>query len=189
MHTTAQPLLTALECDYVVQESEEWAERAGGWTSKRHFNHPTTDIPLAELPLTRRLLNEHVLPHRIYPMLGHAFEPFLSNWRALRVADAFVVKYNASGGQTFLSPHRDGSVLSFNIALNERGEYEGGGTWFDGLGGALPIDKGHVCSHASGVLHGGHPITSGVRYILVAFVIVEGYQNWAMRFMKAVWNS
>ena len=39
-----------------------------------------------------------------------------------------------------------------------------------------------------GVMHGGHPITSGVRYILVAFVIVEGYQNWAMRFMKDVWD-
>ena len=126
-------------------------------------------------------------------MLGQAFEASLPNWRALRVADAFIVKYNASGGQTHLSPHRDGSVLSFNIALNPRDDYEGGGTWFDGLEratgvGNLPIEQGHVCCHASGVLHGGHPITSGVRYILVAFVIVEGYQNWAMRFMKSVWD-
>ena len=45
-----------------------------------------------------------------------------------------------------------------------------------------------MCAHASGVLHGGHPITEGTRYILVAFVIVEGYQNWAMRFMKSVWD-
>ena len=105
-----------------------------------------------------------------------------------RVADAFVVKYDAAKGQTHLAKHRDGSVLSFNIALNERFEYEGGGTWFEGLGTALPIERGHVCCHASGVLHGGHPITAGVRYILVAFVIVEGYQNWAMRYMKAVWG-
>ena len=121
VHTTAEPLLTAVECDYIVEESEQWAARAGSWTSTRHFNHPTIDIPLAELPLTRQLLNQDVLPRRIYPMLGQAFEPFLPNWRALRVADAFVVKYDAAGGQTFLSPHRDGSVLSFNIALNERG--------------------------------------------------------------------
>ena len=67
-------------------------------------------------------------------------------------------------------------MLSFNIALNDRFEYEGGGTWFEGLGQNLPIDKGHVCCHASGVMHGGHPITSGVRYILVGFVILEGYQ-------------
>jgi len=56
------------------------------------------------------------------------------------------------------------------------------------LGQPLPIERGHIVAHASGVLHGGHPITSGIRYILVAFVIVEGYQNWAMRFMKDVWE-
>ena len=188
VHATAEPLLTKEECDAIIAESEEWAEREGGWTSKRHFNHPTTDIPLAELPRTREFLNTDALPSRIYPMLGHAFENSLPNWRALRVADAFVVKYNATGGQTSLSPHRDGSVLSFNIALNDRGEYEGGGTWFEQMGEALPIDRGHVCAHASGVLHGGHPITSGVRYILVGFVLLEDYQNWAMRFMKSVWD-
>lgn len=188
IHTTAEPLLTSKECNYIIGEAEEWAARKGGWTSTRHFNHPTIDIPLAELPLTRQLLNMDVLPSRIYPLLGHAFEKALPSWRALRVADAFIVKYDAAGGQTMLAPHRDGSVLSFNIALNPRSDYEGGGTWFAGLGRALPMEQGHVCTHASGVMHGGHPITSGVRYILVAFVIVEGYQNWAMRFMKDVWD-
>lgn len=181
VHTTTEPLLTAGECQAIVDESEDWATRAGGWTSTRHFNHPTTDIPLAELPRTRAMLNTDLLPRRIYPMLGQAFRAALPSWRALRVADAFIVKYNAAGGQTKLAPHRDGSVLSFNIALNDRLEYEGGGTWFEGLGQSLPIDKGHVCCHASGVMHGGHPITSGVRYILVGFVIVEGYQNWGAR--------
>ena len=145
----------------------------GGWTSKRHFNHPTQDIPLAELPRTRHFLNTDGLPKRIYPMLGQAFKESLPNWRALRVADAFVVKYDAANGQKALAKHRDGSVLSFNIALNERCEYVGGGTWFEGLGESIPIDQGHVCCHASGVLHGGHPITEGIRYILVAFVIVK----------------
>lgn len=138
VHSTLEPLLTAQECGYIIEEAEAWAEREGGWTSKRHFNHPTTDIPLAELPLTRQFLNEDCLPKRIYPLLGEAFAAYLPNWRALRVADAFVVKYNHAGGQTQLAPHRDGSVLSFNIALNERGEYEGGGTWFAGLGKSLP---------------------------------------------------
>lgn len=188
VHTSAEPLFSAAECQWVVDEAEEWASQAGGWTSKRHFNHPTTDIPLAELPLTRRLLNEIALPERIYPLLGHAFEGQLPSWRKLRVADAFIVKYDANKGQTFLAKHRDGSVVSFNIALNSRCEYEGGGTWFEGLGRALPMERGHVCCHASGVLHGGHPITSGVRYILVAFVILEDYQNFAMRYMNSVWD-
>ena len=76
----------------IIAESEEWATRAGGWTSTRHFNHPTIDIPLAELPRTRAFLNADALPSRIYPLLGHAFESTLPNWRALRVADAVRAK-------------------------------------------------------------------------------------------------
>ena len=96
--------------------------------------HPTIDIPLAELPLTRDFLNRDALPRRIYPMLGKAFANSLPSWKALRVADPFIVKCDAAGGQTMLAPHRDGFMLSFNVALNERNEYEGGGTWFAGMG-------------------------------------------------------
>ena len=196
VHESTAPLVTEEECAAVVQESEEWARGRGGWTSTRHFNHPTTDIPLQELPRTRAWFNGACLD-RLYPFLAASFADALPNPRALRVADAFVVKYNASGGQTFLAPHRDGSVrahhraaavaymththasgrsvVSFNIALNRCDEYEGGGTWFEGLGRSIQSERGHVLAHASGCMHGGHPITSGVRYILVAFVIVEGY--------------
>ena len=45
-----------------------------------------------------------------------------------------------------------------------------------------------MLAHASGMLHGGHPITSGTRYILVSFVVIQGYQNYAMRLMKSVWD-
>jgi hypothetical protein len=40
--------------------------------------------------------------------------------------DAFVVKYDAAAGQRELRPHRDGSVFSFNLALNPLDQYEGG---------------------------------------------------------------
>ena len=59
----------------------------------------------------------------IYPFLASCFGEVLPDPRSLRVADAFVVKYNAAGGQTHLTPHRDGAVLSFNIALNDAGDY------------------------------------------------------------------
>lgn len=87
-----------------------------------------------------------------------------------------------------LKPHRDGSVLSFNIALNPSTDFDGGGTWFDSLGDAIRIGEGEVVSHASGVLHGGHGITRGKRYIMVAFVILEGYDSWSMRFYNQVRN-
>jgi len=37
-----------------------------------------------------------------------------------------VVKYDAAAGQRELKPHRDGSVFSFNLALNPLDQYEGG---------------------------------------------------------------
>lgn len=96
------------------------------------------------------------------------------------------MKYDAAGGQSELKPHRDGSVLSFNIALNDSVEYEGGGTWFRSLNDSIRIEKGEVVSHASGILHGGHGISSGRRYIMVCFVILEGYDTWSMRFYNGV---
>jgi predicted 2-oxoglutarate/Fe(II)-dependent dioxygenase YbiX len=104
------------------------------------------------------------------------------------VADGFIVKYDAEGGQAELKPHRDGSVFSFNIALNPAHEFEGGGTWFNSLGESVKIDEGEMVSHASGILHGGNAITSGRRYILVAFVILEGYDSWSMRFYNQIRN-
>lgn len=50
-------------------------------------------------------------------------------------------RYDADGGQTSLKPHRDGSVLSFNIALNPSSEFDGGGTYFAGLQDALRIEQ------------------------------------------------
>lgn len=54
-------------------------------------------------------------------------------------------RYDADGGQTELKPHRDGSVVSFNIALNPSDEFEGGGTYFAGLKDALRIEQVRAC--------------------------------------------
>lgn len=50
-------------------------------------------------------------------------------------------RYDADGGQTQLKPHRDGSVVSFNVALNPSSEFDGGGTYFAGLQDALRIEQ------------------------------------------------
>ncbi|GKY97639.1 hypothetical protein MPSEU_000722300 [Mayamaea pseudoterrestris] len=189
LHTTKQPLFTSLECQSIISEAERVASIMA-WTKNRHGNFPTTDLPLVELPDTLSLLKV-ALEERIYPMLRHQFADALPDAGNLRVVDGFVVKYDALGGQTELKPHRDGSVVSFNIALNPADEYEGGGTWFASLrenDGAIKVEQGHMVSHASALLHGGHGITSGKRYIIVAFVILEGYDNWSMRFYNQIRN-
>ena len=55
----------------------------------------------------------------------------------LRVSDAFVVRYDAAA-QRSLPTHQDDSHLSLTIALNDAGEYEGGGTAFEDVDGASP---------------------------------------------------
>lgn len=189
LHKTTRPIFSAQECSAIVNEAEAIGSLMG-WTTKRHGNYPTTDIPLVELPMTLKFLRKSLV-QRIYPLLRTQFKDYLPPGDAaykLRVADGFVVKYDAEGGQSELKPHRDGSVFSFNIALNSAEEFEGGGTWFQSLNDAVKIDQGQIVSHASGILHGGHAITSGKRYILVAFVILEGYDSWSMRFYNSVRN-
>jgi hypothetical protein len=186
LHKTIDAVLSAEECQLIIDEAERVAS-ISDWTRSRHGNYPTTDLPIVELPRTLDMFRR-ALADRIYPLLRSQFSHYLPDPTKLRVADGFVVKYDAEGGQTSLKPHRDGSVLSFNIALNPATEFEGGGTWFDSLDDSVRIDRGQVCSHASALLHGGHPITSGKRYILVAFVILEGFDNWSMRFYNQVRN-
>jgi hypothetical protein len=186
LHKTRAPVLSSDECQRIVNEAEQVASEMG-WTTSRHGNYPTTDIPIVELPQTLQFLRV-ALVERIYPLLRAQFGEFLPDPTKLRVADGFVVKYDAQGGQTELKPHRDGSVLSFNIALNPASEFDGGGTWFASLNDAIRINEGEIVSHASGLLHGGHGITRGKRYILVAFVILEGYDSWSMRFYNQVRN-
>ncbi|CAN0124855.1 unnamed protein product, partial [Discosporangium mesarthrocarpum] len=89
----------------------------------------------------------------------------------LRVHDAFIVRYDASA-QRSLPQHTDQSELSLTISLNPAGEFRGGGTWFEGLGKAvLPEEAGHVVIFPGGdMMHGGHPITEGVRYVIAVFL-------------------
>ena len=129
--------------------SEE-AERGGARgrvTAERHFNHLTTDIPLAELPL----LNTDALPSRIYP-IGHAFENSLPNWRGHRVA-------GSSSSTTRRAARRAcrrtaTARCSRSTSRSTTAASTGGGTWFEQMGEALPTAD--TCAPTRRRLHGGH---------------------------------
>ena len=107
------------------------------------------------------------LRERVFPALATQFGMRLER---LRVIDAFVVKYAASRGRKFLPLHCDQSEISLTIPLNAADEYVGGGTYSSDLGRALNRDAGGLISFSGRAHHGAHPISSGTRYIIVAFL-------------------
>jgi hypothetical protein len=136
----------------MINEAEQKAQDMG-WTMLHHRNYPTTNLPIVELPQTLDFLRL-ALVKRIYPLLQTQFGEFLpSGGKNLCMADRFIVKYDADGSQMELRPHRDGLVLSFNVALNPTSKYEGGGMWFRYLDDPVTIDQGEIMMHFSLLLH------------------------------------
>ena len=177
VHETAARVLSASECRAVVAAAERHALAAGGWSSARHVAHPTTDLAVgavAELGWLSPALHARLLPE---------FERrFALGAARLRVEDLFVAKYACPQGgaattggapqQRGLAPHEDGSAWSFVLPLNDRAEYEGGGTQFVALEGEPTFrpEAGRAVMFSGRNRHCGREITAGVRYILAGFL-------------------
>ena len=83
--------------------------------------------------------------------------------------------------QNSLNLHRDGSLLSFNVLLNGETEFEGGGTYFKELDRVVLIKQGDSCVHPGNILHCGHGIVKGKRYVLVGFLNAKKLQKNAVQ--------
>ena len=154
-------------CDWIIFESEEYAKNNGGWTTRRHENYPTTDIPIEKIPdVFSFVLNSF---NDIFNKIKKSYcftEEVLFN-----IKDLFIVKYDEAT-QNKLDLHQDGSFLSINILLSDTKDFEGGGTYFnDGLTSFL--EQGDLLVHSGKVEHSGLTITKGTRYIMVSFVNIE----------------
>ena len=160
-------ILTADECAQTIRDVEEHvAASQKGWTTSRHYAVPTTDIPIHAVPSVLNRFNR-ILIDRVFPLLA---EQFKVKAHRIRVIDAFVVKYCAES-QRSLPLHCDQSQFSLTITLNCGDEYDGGGTYFAEQGEIVNSrESGAVISFEGSLLHGGHPITRGTRYIIVAFL-------------------
>ena len=154
-------------CDKIVEETKKHK-----WTKKRHLNYPTTDIPVKIMNISVNVNN--FVKDNIFPYIEKHYG---IDKQLIKINDLFVVKYNVSE-QNFLERHTDGSAYSFNILLNERDDFDGGGT-----GIYTPwnyeechISKGDLVIHPGFLYHKGITITRGVRYILVGFLGVRKYE-------------
>jgi len=158
--------LSNTQCNMIISDAENIASKIG-WTTKRHNNYPTTDLPLDALSqhiktiiLTR--IEDIIIE---YKELYEITDDFKFN-----IQDIFVVKYlPQEKGQNLLGMHCDQTILSFQIGLNDNSEYEGGGTLYcDGL--TVRLNKGELIIQSGYVNHSGKSITKGVRYLLVGFI-------------------
>lgn len=157
-------------CEWIIYEAESFALENNGWTSKRHKNYPTTDLPVKSIcSLCIPLINLAI--RDILPLIAKHYN---FNSYYLNIMDLFIVKYDFEG-QKNLGFHKDGSIISFNILLND--DFEGGGTIINHPNPNGSVDrvlhkskKGDLFIHSGKLLHSGNEITSGKRYIIVGFV-------------------
>ena len=151
-------------CEWLIAESENYAKSNGGWTTQRHRNYPTTDLPVEKVTsifgFTLFSFNT------IFDMIKKSY--CLPDYLTFNISDLFVVKYD-SDMQNSLEMHHDGSFFSMNILLSDTNDFEGGGTYFnDGI--TAYLNQGDLLVHSGKVKHSGLPITKGNRFVLIAFV-------------------
>jgi hypothetical protein len=162
-------ILSRQECEKIIDEGERVAQKIGGWMNKRHKGAPTTDLPFHFLGGPKRKIfgkwQRHFEKKILGPILKNDYYAQFSSFN-----DLFLVKYTAQE-QSDLILHRDGTVISFVLQLNE--EYEEGGTYIHSLGASLNHKAGDLCVHSGWMLHGARAITAGVRYVLIGFCNID----------------
>ena len=172
----AQNIIDIGTCRKLIQFALEHASNNGGWTNDRHYAVPTTDIPLHIVPNLLEWFNMWKT-QVLFPTLSNQF---ISDDggddcdKRLRfyVHDAFLVRYEASSLNHYLPLHFDESTHSCVCSLND--DYVGGGSYVCDLNRSIcPPPGGMLSFMGNECLHGGSPLSSGVRYILAIFLYLD----------------
>ena len=199
LRTLGKPLLDIKAVTSIRKAAQSKWDGEQSQTSRftLQFSETNSECHLDELVTadTTGALKETVdtfLTTNVYPFVRSAFGSHLGEGR-LCVYDSLVIRYDgdkAKGSFGASQPlHRDGGIISVNIALNSHegdaitGEsgFEGGGTFFEDLI-RNPVDEkpivrpsapGHAVAHLSTVRHAGTPTTSGIREIVVFFLTLR----------------
>ena len=179
-------LLSSSVCDHEVIDRD-------GWNTARHCHAATTDLELDLLEKSFPIIYDRTMMelNRLKRKLAKDILKIDPN--RIKFEEIFVVKYDAenTGRQDRLLQHRDGSVMTFNILLSNPNEFEGGGTNLcDPYDVDVHLKQGMCLSHYGFLAHSGRRITSGKRFILVAFMQVQDmylrYSNGSNPFLRTV---
>lgn len=109
----------------------------------------------------------HTITHEILEFGGN------SNL-ALDDREPHMVKYDVTKRERQkLDMHTDKSEWTFLISLSNGSgiDYEGGGTYFECIDSTIHVQRGHALVFPGKLRHCGQRITSGLRFLLVGFLV------------------
>jgi hypothetical protein len=155
------PAFTEEFCESIIEE----AEACNCWTFNRHETYPTTDMLLEALGLKETY--DEILKEYFWDIAIHKYQLEEPYWKNLQ-PENFLARYHPFA-QYHLSLHHDDSQLTTVVTLNE--DFTGGGTYFSKQKTKLLGKRGWISIHPGQVTHrhGGLPVLSGQRYIIVSF--------------------
>lgn len=162
------PLLSKEECNEVIQLAQKHFDetRNGIWDLQTSGQYQVAGFYIRQIPAVQQWFL-HKLKTKLFPLLAQTFPDMVESPDDLCVDNSYIFRYTPETGRR-TDVHTDSGCLSFTIALNDRSEYQGGGTWFDGYG-VVEMGVGHVTVRPGGVKHCGYAVESGTRYILGGF--------------------
>ncbi|MAA79919.1 MAG: hypothetical protein CL916_11750, partial [Deltaproteobacteria bacterium] len=153
------------DCVQIITAAQEYAHQNGGWTQDRHQEAATTDLPFDLIGGSRKSIfqkwKRRLSTKILTPLLFRDY-----NAKFISFEDLFVVRYTPHT-QSELKTHRDGTVISFVLQLNDN--YTGGGTYIQSIDTTLNHIQGDICIHSGWFFHGAKPVEQGDRYVLVGF--------------------
>lgn len=178
---TKNPILSQEECNYFIDVAKDtirkekeadlkYARTVEGEPEWKRTNSDLGEVRLSNLPPHAVTKLRDLLANELYPILVNRF-----NVQNLAVYDGLILGNIAPSKSQPV--HRDASLLTLNIALSSPEDFEGGGTYIEGLensdGLPLLISKGKALCHSSSIMHAGNGISNGERWVLVLFVISQ----------------
>ena len=179
------PMFSKDECDKIIQKAEEYyasVDESGQqreWPQMESGQYYVQGFFIKDGPPEIKEWFTRMVKTRLFEALNYQFRDFCDGIENLVVDNAYMFKYiHAPGLRTEI--HTDQGCLSFTFALNSNTEYEGGGTFVEGLttvGGddtsninrIIEMDVGQCTVRPGGIRHGGNPLESGTRYIIGGF--------------------
>ncbi len=159
--------LTALQCDHIVNITEQVCR--GQYAA---YTYAKQTLGCREYPVLAQTSFSpvHTITTEIIRRLSNGKKQKLQ----LDDREPHIVKYDVTKKERQkLDMHTDKSEWTFLIALsNGCGvDYEGGGTYFECLDATVHIQRGHALIFPGKLRHCGQKITSGLRFLLVGFLV------------------